>query len=534
MKKLSRIFSLLLVLSLLPAFAFTATAESEKVEISYLGTWMQSTTDGNYIETFIEEHLGIELKPVASDQAAEQLGILIATDSLPDCMWLYSPDPTDLYYKQEVVRTIPLDMLKEFAPTFVEYYDKYPVLWAQAMLKDSETELVSLPGLSETLTTKLYVYADFYRYDWIKNTGVDLGVNVEKVTDNLYIADKGVTPEKFREMLDAFVNGDPDGNGAKDTIGAAVISRDLVLPGFGLAATEIDVDGQVDMYYATDAYKDMLIYLSGLYSDGLLDQEILTQSRSVAWEKVNNGTAGMWTSSTNALNPWASDRPPLTLIANNPEVEILMVPSLGDENGNFGSQGFQTPQSGWFYVNSNVTDDKKLEKILQFVEFSSFGMNDPEILATLLYAEEGVDWEMVDGQPQILNELAQGEKGTWSYGIEFAECGQVWEWITLLPTFMAGAKYYVEDEGGIWNSHMKTPARFDPLNETDIIAVRAEVQTNVNTVVSDFYSNAIMGTFDVEAQWDEYISDLNAAGYDKLINEIRKMTPYDELIAQFG
>jgi len=509
-----------------------AAASGGVVEITYLKAGLENPADNHaFTQEIIEKELGIKLTPMFLTFNTEQLNILIASDSLPDCFWIYDPDPIELYYKQEVVRTIPLDMMKKYAPTYLTYYDKYPILWVQSLLKGSDSELVTISGVTETYTDKLYLYNDFYRYDWLMNTGVDLEVNIEKIADSMYIADKAVAPSKFKEMLDAFVNGDPDGNGIKDTIGLVKMNiNQCVLPGFGIGPTDVEVNGQLEMYYATEPYKNMLIYLADLYKNGLLDQEILTQNRSVAWEKMVNNKAGVCSESTNSLNPWAMDRPPLSVLAVNPDYEFLMVPGLRDENGGFGNAGFQSPNYGWFYVNRKVTDDYKLQKILEFVEFACFARGDQELSATMYYGEKGVYWEFDDkGVPQMLKEDYPSGYGSGVFGSEYAEVGFIWDWITLLPLFNAGAKYYV-GENGIWNKYIKTPERFDPLGETNIIEVKTAVQTNINDVVSTFRSNVILGTVDVEAQWDQYTKDLNNAGYDKLMAEMRKMKPYEELI----
>lgn len=497
----------------------------KKIEITYLGSWMADIVEGNYIEKMIEQKLNVELKPVKSQNSGEQLSILVSANNLPDCMWVYTPGPSEFYYKQELVRSFPRELFEQYVPSFRKIYDKYPILWAQALSKDQK-ELIAIPGVSESVTNRMYLYADFLRYDWIKKLNIDIGVKAEKIDKNFYIAEGGIKKDVYRKILEGFVNSDPDGNGTKDTLGAVSITRGLAYPAFGFNNTDMTVNGTVDMYYAIPAYKEYLKFYQKLYQDNLLDKEIFTQQRNAAWEKVNKGLGGAWSSSTNAVNAWAIDRPPLTLIQANPDVELLMIPGLADDSGEFGDNGFQTPQNGWFYVNKKVTDEDKLIRILQFVEYACFG----EDLPSMLYAEENVDWNMKDGVPTPIKSLLQGEKGTWSYGVEFAEVGDCWDWITMQPIFKAGAKYYVD---GVWNKHLKSPARFDPLNETKYLEVNGEVGTKINDVVNTYHNNSVMKPDSIDATWDKYLTDLKEAGYDKLIAEIRKMPAYADLIKKF-
>lgn len=75
-----------------------------------------------------------------------------------------------------------------------------------------------------------------------------------------------------------------------------------------------------------DEYKEFLKGFADMYKSGLIDPEIITGDRTLSWEKVNNQTAGYWITSTNSLNSWAVERPPLTLIEKYPDVKILATP----------------------------------------------------------------------------------------------------------------------------------------------------------------------------------------------------------------
>lgn len=44
-------------------------------------------------------------------------------------------------------------------------------------------------------------------------------MNVEQISDNIYVADDGIELSKFLEIMDAFVNKDPNHTGARDTVG---------------------------------------------------------------------------------------------------------------------------------------------------------------------------------------------------------------------------------------------------------------------------------------------------------------------------
>ena len=46
---------------------------------------------------------------------------------------------------------------------------------------------------------------------------------------------------------------------------------------------------------------------------------------------------------------------------------------------------------------------------------------------------------------------------------------------------------------------------------------------DVNTIVNEYYANAIMGKVDIDATWDEYVAKVNAAGLPEIIAEYEDM-----------
>ena len=86
-----------------------------------------------------------------------------------------------------------------------------------------------------------YLPGDFYRYDWIQNLGIDLGVEVEQVADRVYAAADGIELSKFIEIMDAFVNNDPDGDGQANTYGVTApdLRQGVFFSGYGSTGTHV-------------------------------------------------------------------------------------------------------------------------------------------------------------------------------------------------------------------------------------------------------------------------------------------------------
>ncbi|MEG0580390.1 MAG: hypothetical protein RR490_10785, partial [Niameybacter sp.] len=261
---------------------------------------------------------------------------------------------------------------------------------------------------------------------------------------------------------------------------------------------------------------------------GLVDPELMTPNRNVSWERVNKKEAGYWITSTNSLNSWAIERPPLSLIRNEPDVKILMTPGLKPEGGEVQASVNASPAYGNFYVNANV-DDEKLAKILQFLDYSLFG----ETRASHFFGEEGIDWKWEGDMPVKINELPSGEKGTWSFS-QFGQDGEVTKWTSYEPLFEAGLKYWSKEADGLWMKLQHPNYKQDIRRETDEGMLNAEYGGEINAYIETYRTECILGKKDVDATWDAYLAELDRLGYNELMAELDKLDPLEDIIAEYS
>lgn len=537
-KILSLVLALVMSVSLLAGCGGTSnpaevTADG-KTTITYTGYWCESDYEpDNYVEKYIEDALGIDIQ-VVKKETAETIDTMLAAGEMPDVMWETSKT-VDWMYEQELTRTIPRELVEQYAPSFIKLYDEYPILYKQTLSPENDQEFRYLTGVTLQFTD-YYLYNDYYRYDWIQKLGIDLGVNVEKVSDRLYVADDGIELSKFKEIMNAFITQDPDGDGVNDTIGAtggagnSDLSNYQFLSAFGMNRVNVKQDGKVTEYYARNEYKEYLKGMQELWAEGLLDQEMILGNRNLSWDKVNKGISGYWFTSSNALNSWAVDRPPLSLLQADPEATILMTPGIKPDGGKVSSVVSETPHYGCCFINANISDEK-LITILKFLEFTIFGGGDKTVQATMFYGEEGVDWEFnADGSLHKLQDLPSGKKGTWSFG-QFGQGGEAATWIGEEEMFASGLKYW--GKGGKWMDYASFPYKTDYTSETNYNALRAEYSSGLDAYVADYRTRAIMGDVDVDATWAEYLAELDRLGYSELMAELDKVQPAADIIASF-
>lgn len=502
----------------------------KRYTISYYGYWCGDYVPGNPVEKLISDALNvdIEVRKIRNNDA-EAVNLMFASGEMPDCGW-FDNDP-DFMYDQELVRNFPKNMVEAYAPTFVKHMDENPIMWAQTLNGEDETQMRFLEGVTRQFVDN-YLYSDYYRYDWIESLGIDLGVNVEKLNDNLYAADDGISLDKFEEIMRAFVEKDPDGNGQNDTIGvnAANIKQPQFYSGFDFIYGVNEVDGKAEQFYATPGYKEYLKYFQKLYAEGLVDPDIITPKSNTSWEKADKGMAGYFITSTNALQSWAVGRPPLSLLEKKSDVKLLLTPGLKPNGGKVSMHENISPAYGNFYISADVQEDDKIAKILQFVEYCLYG----ETRVSHFFGEEGVDWKMDEsGKFTKINELPSGEKGTWT----FSQHGQdelISSYISSEPLYDAGLKYWSKSENGKWLDFVKKPFKDDVRRETDFYKISATDGPNILQVVDTYRVDCILGRKDVDATWDAYITELNNNRYGDMMAELDKVPLLEDIVKEYS
>ncbi len=505
-------------------------------DITYTGYWCYSDyEDGSFAEKMIEDALNINLT-VEKAETTDTIDLLLASGEMPDCMWT-EEKTLSWMQAQELIRTIPKEMVEKYCPLLLNYYDENPLIYKMVLNPENEEEFLYLAGLTFQFVD-YYLPGDCYRYDWIENLGIDLGVNVEQVSDRLYVADNGIELSKFAEIMDGFVNKDPDGNGKNDTLGATapdwgVGNIGQFYSAYGFAKEINNVNGRAEHSYAMEEYKEFLKGFQDLYARNLIDPEIISLDRTLAWDKINTGAAGYWLTSVNTLNSWAVDRPPLTLFDRDPNAKILITPGIRPDGGEVRAAVNPTPAYGRFFVNRDV-DDEKLAKILQFFNYSILGNGDKEIVASLFFGEKDVDWKWDEAKetPIKINNLNSGDKGTWSFS-QFGQTEEVTQWIGEEELFRAGGKYWSAKDGGSWLKWQHRPYKEDLANETKYGDIFQKIRGDLDANVSNYRTQAILGQIDIDSTWDSYLAELDRLGYNTMMDELEKIPPIEEMIEAY-
>ena len=254
----------------------------EKITIMVDGTVTTKANDRDAFEARWEELTGIDLEIIQPDHDAymDVVGQTFASgpENWPDAMILSSS-----YYTGYAEEGALWDMTDA---------------WENSELKASERVTGEDVIENMKIDGRLYGFPvtrgngciTYVKKAWLDNVGMEAPTNYEE-----YIA-----------MLDAFTNGDPDGNGVNgDTYGvsaAGIIGTEApyvnYLPEFYQDAYPSFVQGEDGVWYdgfTQDNFKDALTRLRDAYAAGYIDKETLTNGTNDCRNKFYEDKFGVFT-----------------------------------------------------------------------------------------------------------------------------------------------------------------------------------------------------------------------------------------------
>jgi putative aldouronate transport system substrate-binding protein len=197
----------------------------------------------------------------------------------------------------------------------------------------------------------------FYRSDWAEKLGMEMPKN----------------PEELYNMLKAFVEKDPDGNGRADTYGIAQedsLSQVIpaFAPAFGLGNGYDVVNGKLVPIILQPAYLDMLKFIKRLYDENLMNRDFPTIVGTRRDEMMGSGSYGMV---INSIDKGIFSIAPLQKL--HPNASFTVQVNFSDSKAPiWGRAGFDSK----FYVSKKaVPDEASFLKVMEYFNH----MYSPEI-----------------------------------------------------------------------------------------------------------------------------------------------------------
>lgn len=251
---------------------------------------MNSIHDVYFVDAY-EKMTGVKIEwtEVSSDAFDDQLALKLTTGELPDIILKGGiSNSSQLKYGEQGFFTNLMEgnMLQTYAPNYWALCQEYPEILSASMMPDGSVYSLGMVRNStgSTIASKL-----FFNKDWLS------AVNKSVPT----------TADEFYDVLKAFKENDPNGNGSADEVGLYIKPDHLQYVTFGMFGIgnrgsnngyiDYDEETQSVRYFATsDGFRSWVEWTTKLYKEGLLNKEYFDFTESNLGNYVNNNVCGVF------------------------------------------------------------------------------------------------------------------------------------------------------------------------------------------------------------------------------------------------
>lgn len=364
----------------------------------------------------------------------------------------------------------------------------------------------------------LNIWGTVYRGDWLEK----LGLAVPTTTD------------EYAEVVRAFTKGDPDGDGADNTYGRLLYHTirfdDDLFHSHGAAVGHHmngfwrDRGGEVQLDWVQPQMKEALAWMAGLWAEGVFDPESITIPLGQHLSKFEASIAG------NGYAGWSSvDGVEQRVRSVAADAFVTPGPAIKGPNGDSGFTGEGWP---WCYVISKNAPFP--EDAMSIVDW----MYTPEYAAQIVCEgvlgvtnkglnENGWCMEFTPAEKEEMGdkwtELTNSVQDQNVFGGVWSPIGQV---DSLYATFPDDMKAHFDEITANKFSpmalEMKTLTQ-DGLRLTEKkkpVAGDKELWPAIQIRFGEFISQAVAGTVDLDAGWDEWIAFWESNGGPTLTEQV--------------
>jgi len=382
---------------------------------------------------------------------------------------------------------------------------------------------------------KVYGFCDIFD-DPMETVCNEAMINVEWL--NKLGLQMPTTIDELYDVLVAFRDQDPNGNGKKDEI--PMMGRTGII-GAGIDPYIINAfiqyypgkhvfveNGKVCGWADQDEYREALKFINKLVTDGLLSPLAFTASRAEVQRMIS---------------PLRSKREPYTVgvvcawiggdyLESSDAISVYEpLPALADCTGRGGYSMFIEPKANCVYSLTRDCDNPELAwRLLDW-------MHSKEGYLAQRWGVEGVDWDYIENTP-----YADKAEGSGSYGgtAKFVLYNRGdrenarWNWVCTYVD-MNNFQMYIDPDSQEWVNviHKKTfantMAQLDgkrPEEEVLVLSLTAEeadtyfeFSTEANSVYTVAFKEFCLGLRDPsnDDEWNNYLEDLQACKYERWV-----------------
>lgn len=339
----------------------------------------------------ITKRTGIDFEFVAApnteDQFREKFNVTVASGSIPDIM--VSTYRDDMMKVAEQGTFAPLDdYIDEYAPNLKKILEENPEYIRD--MRASDGNIYFMPFIGAVRTFKVWML----RGDWLEKLELDVPV----------------TLDDWYNVLKAFKEQDPNGNGEADEIPYTTRNTQAgvlaFMEAFGISGFEANEqffieDGQVKYAYTDPRCKEALEFINKLYNEGLIDPEYATNDTNVWLSRLTNEISGACQDTTARAYSLGTQ-----VRSANEDSEawfVVVAPPQGPDGTQMTTSQMQ-PIRGYTAISA---DSPYIKEIVELFDY--FYSEEGSLLMN--FGLEGETYTMENGKPKYTDVIANDEQG---------------------------------------------------------------------------------------------------------------------------
>lgn len=460
----------------------------------------------------LEERTGIEIewRNFTGEAFGDRRNLAMSSGEMPDAIKNAGYSDYELLELADDEAIIPLnDLIEDYMPNLQQVLDEAPDY--EAMMTAEDGNIYSFPWIEELGEGKESIHS-VDNFPWINVEWLDeLGLDMPETT------------EELKEVLIAFRDNDPAGNG--QTIPMSFIINDggqdpgFLFGSFGLGDNwdhiVVTNDGEVKLTAADEGYKEAIKFMNELYEEELLDLEAFEHDWPVYVSKGEEGRYGMY---------FTWDKGNVTGMNEN----FDLMPPLEGPDGHKNvtrTNGMGFDRSRMVITSANQNLELTAKWIDEFYEpytsvqhnWGTYGDEEQQNIFEYDESEEQLQHSDLEGTAPV--ELRERT----SVGGPLAILDSYFGEYTTMPDDAAWRLNLMEE---VMVPHMQAdniyPNVFHTAEELDRIStIEADLVPYIERMKAEWISNGA-----VEEEWDEYLEELERleltewleikqAGYDR-------------------
>ena len=525
---MKKTLAILLMLAMLCGCVSAMASERETLTILIAEDTLIIDFEENKMTKYIEENCNVNLDFVllpATDPAQKLQLMINSGEKLPDVI-CYDMNVSTAFAYAQAGALIPIeDLYEKYSVKLKAAVEKYPELMLLEQVTAADGHMYGMPKYMGSLNNNTK-YRYWINYKWLENLDMELPT----------------TTEEFYEVLKAFKEKDPNGNGVADEIPlAGAWSNDtstynlipMLMNSFIYCDPAKDYlyaeDGKIIAAYAQEGWKAGLEYMNKLCEEELLDPASFTQTSSQLLATLGNAEACIL--GTYAVQGMKDSYPD--------EFDILL--PLEGPTGLRQINWFPTTAIGAWFITADCKNPELAFKVGDFLA-------DDEGYCVSRYGEENVDWWWVEEGSTSLyglpNAFFDTPEDTGDYVNPWTKAtSQSWRQKGPIVSPVGADGNKQDDVSKMKPASVKTNAaigelqKYKPADGTWLTMLNYtadeefainDIKATIDTYVVESMVRFITGDMDIATEWDAYLAELNNMGLETYITTAQ--AAYDRMI----